>query len=142
MNEVAKSQWVRLWDVVGLSPLMIYIGLKNGKLKNMDRQFLIGAGFLTLFYNLRNLIADRDIPTEPYSKVPLGISSVYQHSETSKRMGNAMRLVDVFAYGPMMLKIGAQNKMEPWEEIFMYVGGVMTVFVNGMNYLANRNGVT
>lgn len=68
MREVAKSQWVRLWDVVGLGPIMVYIGSKY-PLKSWERTFMYVGGIGTMIYNLRNLIKDREIDKEPFNRI-------------------------------------------------------------------------
>lgn len=49
-----------------------------------------------------------------------------------------MRLMDVFLFGPAMLWIGARYNMKPWEKVFMYGGGIMTIYLNHKNYVANK----
>ena len=66
MNEVAKAQWVRLWDVFGLTPLMMYIGWRHREMSPLARTFLMGAGAWTLVYNLKNYLSLRDIRRESY----------------------------------------------------------------------------
>jgi hypothetical protein len=57
--EIKKSQMVRLWDVFGLGPAMIYIG-STGKLKQWEKLLLIGAGIGTIYYNGMNYLKNRE----------------------------------------------------------------------------------
>ena len=57
-EEIKKSQVVRLWDVFGLGPIMIYIGTTN-KLPAWQKLLLMGAGYGTIYYNGKNYLANR-----------------------------------------------------------------------------------
>lgn len=59
-EEIKKSQIVRLWDVFGLGPAMIYIGVRKGtNLNNVEKFLLTGAGALTILYNGKNYLKNR-----------------------------------------------------------------------------------
>lgn len=53
--EIKKSQMVRLWDVFGLGPAMVYIGVTN-KIPVYQQILLITAGMATVWYNGRNYL--------------------------------------------------------------------------------------
>lgn len=138
MLETAKSQWVRLYNVVAMCPYMIYIGNKY-PMKSWEKSFMIFGGLATLLFNFRNYILDLspDIPKTPYKKVPLGMSTVYDYPP-ERLTADLYRLVDVFLYGPAMMLIASRYKMTPIEEIFMWYTGASTVALNGANYLSNE----
>ncbi len=52
--EIQKSQSLRIWDVLILGPVLIYIGQK--RLSGWERNFLISAGIATIIYNGRNFL--------------------------------------------------------------------------------------
>ena len=60
IEEIKKSQFVRLWDVFVLGPAMIYIG-STGKLKEWEKMLLIGAGIGTVWYNGRNYLKNKEL---------------------------------------------------------------------------------
>lgn len=50
-----------------------------------------------------------------------------------------VRLIDVFALGPLMVYVGARAVGVPfWARAALAVSGVLTVTYNGKNYLAKR----
>ena len=52
-----------------------------------------------------------------------------------------VRLIDVFALGPLMVYVGARAAGVPfWARATLAVSGVLTVTYNGRNYLAKRRG--
>lgn len=58
--EIKKSQAVRLWDIFGLGPAMIYIGGQK-KMKGWEKVLLIGAGLGTIYYNGRNYLKNKEL---------------------------------------------------------------------------------
>lgn len=56
--EIKKSQMVRLWDVFGLGPAMVYIGITN-KIPTYQQILLITAGAATVWYNGKNYLKNR-----------------------------------------------------------------------------------
>lgn len=58
-EEIKKSQIVRLWDVFGLGPAMVYIG-STGKLEPWEKLLLISAGLGTIYYNGTNFLKNRE----------------------------------------------------------------------------------
>jgi len=62
-DEIKKSQAVRLWDVFGLGPGLLYIGY-TGNLKNWEKYFLIFAGYSTIYYNGKNYLENRRLLNE------------------------------------------------------------------------------
>ena len=138
VNEVAKSQWVRAWNVLGMVPMQMYIGATNKDLKHWERKFLVEGGLITGIFNLRNLLRDHGTEIKPFPPVPGKISSVYKRPRSTKRRINKLRLfIDVMFYGPAMIAIANRLKLKPWEEVFLYTTGVMTILVNGGNFLIN-----
>ncbi len=135
MSEIAKSQWVRFYNVVAMCPYMIYIGAKY-PMKRWEKTFMIWGGLATLIFNLKNLIEDRTIPQTYYDKIPFNLSSVYEYPP-EKATVDGMRLGDVFFYGPAMMIIANRYKMTLPEELFMWYTGASTIALNGANYLAN-----
>jgi len=53
---------------------------------------------------------------------------------------NVTRLADILLYGPIMIAIGSNPgyRLKGWERGFLLFGGISTIIVNGINYLANR----
>jgi hypothetical protein len=139
MNEIAKSQWVRIWDIVGLAPIQIYIGAKY-PMSGPEKTFMIGAGIGTLLFNVKFLMEDRAHEKMFYPGIPGKMSTVYKYPENLGRkiMGNNMRLLDIFLYGPALLWIANKYKMKIWEELFMWYAGFSTIYLNWKNYDANR----
>lgn len=138
VNEVAKSQWVRAYDVLGMVPMQVYIGKTNGDLEPWERRFLVEGGIITGLWNLRNLISDQGKEIKPFPRIPGSVSSVYKRDRSTKRRVNNLRLfVDVMFYGPAMISIAAKRKTKIWEKIFLYSTGITTILVNGANYIAN-----
>jgi len=58
VEEVQKSQLIRLWDVVFLGPFLIYISRKPG-LSETEKLLLGLSGALTILYNGRNYLENR-----------------------------------------------------------------------------------
>tara|TARA_B100000989_G_C19409914_1_gene413905 strand:- start:496 stop:711 length:216 start_codon:yes stop_codon:yes gene_type:complete len=59
IEEVQKSQIVRLADVFFIAPFMFYIASKK-TLTPLDRNIMFGLAFATLFYNAKNYIENRN----------------------------------------------------------------------------------
>lgn len=59
IEEVQKSQIVRLADVFFIAPFMFYIASKK-TLTSLDRNIMFGLAFATLFYNAKNYIENRN----------------------------------------------------------------------------------
>lgn len=55
MNEIQKSQNIRLVDVFLLGPFMIWFGTKS-KLPEWSKFVMIISGIYTIFYNANNFI--------------------------------------------------------------------------------------
>jgi hypothetical protein len=102
------------------------------------RAFMVGGQIITWLYNFHNLVNDRKVPKEPYSKIPMKLSSRYEYPTPEESMTNALRLIDVFAYGPACIAIAKHYEMEPFEEVFMHYTGWSTIILNGWNYLENK----
>lgn len=99
---------------------------------------MVGGNILTWLYNFRNLINDREVPKEPFHKIPMKLSSRYEYPAPEDSMANALRLADVFGYGPATMAIAKHYEMEPEEEVFMWYTGISTIILNGWNYLENK----
>lgn len=136
--EVAKSQWVRIWDCAGMVPALMYIGASNKHIDQASRAFLVMGGFGTLLYNFHNLMDDRGTEHRNFSKIPLGVSSVYYRDAKDSAMGNAMRIFDVVGFGPWCIFIAARYKLPIWQEVFLWSTGIMTILVNAANWWANH----
>jgi len=50
----AKSQQVRVADVLILGPAMLFLGWRGGQLSGLERLFLAGTGAATIVYNYQN----------------------------------------------------------------------------------------
>jgi hypothetical protein len=140
VNEVGKSQWVRAWNVIGMVPIQMYIGKTNGDLKPWEKKFLVEGGLATGLFNLRNLIKDKisDNDVQPYPRSIGKISSVYKRDRGTKKVMNAFRLIiDVIGYGPAMISIARNNDVPQWQKAFLYSTGIMTILVNGTNFVRN-----
>jgi len=60
IQEMQKSQAIRLWDVFFLGPFLIHISRKPG-LTNAEKLILGLSGALAIIYNGRNYIDNRKI---------------------------------------------------------------------------------
>lgn len=58
-EEIKKSQIIRLWDIFGLGPAMVYIGSQK-KMKPWEKVLLIGGGLGTIWYNGRNYLRNKE----------------------------------------------------------------------------------
>ena len=143
IREVAKSQWVRLYNVLVICPWMMYLSRKYN-MKGWERGFMVWAQVGTLLFNLRNLIKDRETPQQPYGRIPLALSTVYDHPEAKRREMKAvqkLRWFDLLVYGPACVVIASRHKMTFSEEVFLRYTGYSTIGLNGANYLANKKGL-
>lgn len=102
------------------------------------RYFMEHGSWATLAYNLKNIITDYKKPQEPYNKIPLSMSTVYEHPTHVKIMGNIQRLLDVFIYAPFCFYVARKYKLKPVDNLFLWYTGISTIWLNGLNYLANR----
>ena len=59
MTEFQKSQPVRLLDVYFNGPYLVWIALK-GKVSRIDKVVLGGLGALTILYNLKNYVRNKN----------------------------------------------------------------------------------
>ena len=59
VEEVQKSQYVRLADVFLIAPFMFYVAKKK-TLTRLDRNIMFGLAFDTLYYNAKNYIENRN----------------------------------------------------------------------------------
>jgi len=59
VEEVQKSQYVRLADVFLIAPFMFYVANKK-TLTRLDRNIMFGLAFATLYYNAKNYIENRN----------------------------------------------------------------------------------
>ena len=137
MHEVAKSQWVRAYDAIVMSPMLIRMA-KRYKMRGLDRAFMVHAQYATMGYNTYNAIVNLGKPVEPYAGVPLGMSTVYESTERQVAGSQVLRLVDIFGYGPMCLYIAAKQKMRPIDRGFLIYTGISTIILNWLNYRANK----
>ena len=55
-----KTQEIRLLDVFGLGPFMIWFGFKAKGMPEIAKIFLIASGVATIIYNGRNYIKNCD----------------------------------------------------------------------------------
>ncbi len=53
----------------------------------------------------------------------------------------AIRLIDIFCIGPLMVYAGRQKKLSPLINRSLIVFGIATILYNGRNYILNR-GIT
>lgn len=57
IEEMQKSQAIRLWDVFFLGPFLIHIARK--RLSGPGRSIMMASGILTIIYNGRNYLDNR-----------------------------------------------------------------------------------
>lgn len=138
-REIAKSQWVRIWDVLGFAPLMLWIGLRNDFAPH-EKLFMVIGSITMWIFNFDNLLRDKPTEKEILEKPAYAFktASVFHHPPERKFIGNWLRMIDILYWGPMMLKINRKYKLEPWEKVFMEYGGWSTIYVNGLNYIMNE----
>jgi len=60
MEQIQKSQSVRLLDVLVLGPFMIYVGYKS-KLPAPARSIMMLSGIATIIYNYSNYVENQKI---------------------------------------------------------------------------------
>lgn len=60
MTEIQKTQFIRLFgDILFIGPYLIYLATKKKITKN-DKWLLMGIGSLTILYNAKNYIKQRN----------------------------------------------------------------------------------
>ncbi len=54
-------------------------------------------------------------------------------------MINALRLLDVYAFGPVMIWAGSKRNIDisGFARLVLVLGGIGTIYYNGVNYLRN-----
>ncbi len=62
--EFSKPQYIRLWDVFAVGPLLIFSGASATKLNPLARVALIGTGCMTIFFNGRNYLLQKKLEEE------------------------------------------------------------------------------
>ena len=82
--EISKPQWLRLWDVFVLGPVLIYAGGRKSNLPVGLRFIIATSGLLTIYYNGRNYLINQqqargpnnlvqwDTPLSNYPLAPTG----------------------------------------------------------------------
>ena len=60
MNEVQKTQEVRLFDVFIIGPFLMYMGMKSGKMTSNEQIILALFGLGTILYNGKNYFEQRE----------------------------------------------------------------------------------
>lgn len=50
----------------------------------------------------------------------------------------AIRLIDVFLLGPLLVKVSQHKELKSWEQSFLMLSGIGTILLNGYNYLRYR----
>lgn len=139
MREVAKSQWVRAYNVVFMCPYMMYLGRKH-RMDGWAGVFMSTVQWITLLFNLRNLIQDWNKPKRYYRRYG-GMSTLYEHPEDQRREAATVQFLrwgDILLYGPMCIAITRRYKLKGFEKLFLDYTGLSTIALNGANYLANR----
>lgn len=63
MQEISKSQTIRLLDIFWIGPLMVYVGNKK-RFSPFINSSLVVFGIATILYNGRNYILNREIERE------------------------------------------------------------------------------
>tara|TARA_Y100000310_G_C20631844_1_gene789076 strand:- start:718 stop:936 length:219 start_codon:yes stop_codon:yes gene_type:complete len=58
VEEVQKSQNVRLWDVLAIGPALLYLATKK-ELTGLHKAILVVIGGGTVIYNLNNYLKNR-----------------------------------------------------------------------------------
>ena len=62
--EFSKPQYIRLWDVFAVGPLLIYSGINAKRLHPLARLALAGTGVLTIIFNGRNYLLQEKLEKE------------------------------------------------------------------------------
>ena len=60
VEEVSKSQFIRLLDVFFIGPYMIYISKKAKGLNKLESFTLLALGVATIYYNGKNYLDSRN----------------------------------------------------------------------------------
>ena len=60
VEEISKSQTIRLLDVFFIGPFMIYVSSKAKGLNNLERFTLYGLGVATIYYNGKNYLESKN----------------------------------------------------------------------------------
>ena len=60
VEELSKSQTIRLLDVFFIGPFMIYVSSKAKGLTNLERFTLYGLGVATIYYNGKNYLESKN----------------------------------------------------------------------------------
>jgi len=66
------------------------------------------------------------------------IAEVRNESVKEYQKSQNIRLLDVFAIGPMMIYAGTFKQLPMWLRIGLIATGAATVVYNGKNYLINK----
>lgn len=61
VQEVSKSQRIRLVDIFFLGPLMVRVGFKKGNISNLEKSLMVFFGISTIYYNFKNYQANKDL---------------------------------------------------------------------------------
>jgi hypothetical protein len=62
MNEIEKTQAIRVWDFLAIGPIMIWFGISSKNMPEIAKIFMIGAGLGTIFYNYQNYLRAKSEP--------------------------------------------------------------------------------
>lgn len=79
-DEFTKSQFLRTWDVLFLGPFMIWTGAYRSGLPDLARGGLILSGILTILYNGKNWIANRELELKRGEREKTALFGDYLHS--------------------------------------------------------------
>lgn len=58
VNDVQKTQDIRLMDVFAIGPLMIWAGLSKKKLPPLVKNLMVVIGIGTIIYNFNNFVVE------------------------------------------------------------------------------------
>jgi len=59
LQELSKSQNIRLLDVFFIGPFMMYIGYKAKGITDLEKYMLYGLGIATIYYNGKNYLSNK-----------------------------------------------------------------------------------
>ena len=59
VEEISKSQTIRLLDVFFIGPFMIYVSQKAKGINNLEKFTLLGLGIATIYYNGKNYLDNK-----------------------------------------------------------------------------------
>lgn len=113
-----KTQAVRVLDVAGLGPLLLWTGSRR-ELPPVARTFFAVSGAATIVYNGRNFLDIEELGR---------VLELDPDAQT-------IRLLDIFALGPAMLWAAGLETLPALPRAALGLGGALTIINNARNFL-------